>query len=49
MTQWRLHGVIENAFEYSVLAPQPAVEVSLDTNAESREGGPTRFTISFED
>ena len=99
-----LANVIENAFKYSVLAPRPAVEVSLHTSgalqvidnglgfanedaakifeplvrltrdpaypgvglglaavkqwlgrhggwirAESREGGPTRFTISFED
>ena len=97
-----LGNVIANAFKYSVLAPQPAVEISLHASgalqvidnghgfanedaekifepfvrltrdpaylgaglaaakqslerhggwirAESREGGPTRFTISFED
>ena len=83
-----LGNVIANAFKYSALAPQPAVEISLHASgvlqvidngvgfasedaaaifeplsaakqlldghggwirAESREGGPTRFTISFED
>jgi signal transduction histidine kinase len=93
-----LVNVIANAFKYSALAPQPAVEISLDATgalqvidngpgftdedatrifepfvrlthdpaylaavkhwldrhggwirAESREGGPTRFTISFQD
>jgi len=79
-----LVNVIANAFKHSALAPEPTVEISLDTSgalqvidngigfpmtegagmfaarkwldrhggwmrAQSREGGPTRITISFGD